>query len=47
MEGNSASFLNILILVGSIIEYANMDCSMQEWQLCWSLLSSYVPDPYF
>ena len=30
MEDNSATFQNILILLGSIIEYANMDCNMQE-----------------
>ena len=34
MEGNSATFQNILILLGNIIEWANMDCNMQ---LCWSL----------
>ena len=43
MEGNSATFQNILILLGSIIEEANMDCNMQEWQLYWSLFSCYVP----
>ena len=34
MEGNSATFHNILILLGSFIDQANMDSFMQEWQLC-------------
>ena len=37
MEGNSATFHNILILLGSIIVHADMEGYKQEWQLCWSL----------
>ena len=30
MEGNSTTFHNILIFLGSIIEQVNMECHMQE-----------------
>ena len=45
MESNSATFQNILMVLSRIIEQVNMECHIQEWQLCWSLLSSY--DHYF
>ena len=42
MVGNSATFYNILILLSSNIEKANMECYLQESQLCCSLFSCYV-----
>ena len=42
-EHNSTTIRNILTILGRIIEQVNTKCRIQEWQLCISSFTNYVP----
>ena len=43
LDHNSGTIRNILMVLGRIIEQVNLNGHMQEWQLCLSSFSNYVP----
>ena len=47
LDHTSGTIRNILMVHGRIIEQVNMECHMQEWQLCLSSFSDHVPSFLF